>query len=304
VNDGDGQSHVLKDTLSDNTTSDQQIHNAEIILRVEQALKTLSPRQKMVFSLKHYEGYKLREIADDMIAELIMGKNDYLGNIRRHLEVIYSYFDIAASQDWVSPVRINQIKDNYLLAAQKLTEMELAQEIIDGNSIKDEEEYRESEKATVMDSQFVETSEEVEIETVSISPKDLMEAKMPATPMVVEPMVDGLGKEAMVEEKTSPVVEIAQETAVAEKDVESDSDKEDEEKEENGLSEGQIVRQNRIVEYLKENGSAQVWEILKIFPAVSKRTIRRDFRSMLKQGMIERTGERNTTAYKLKITLS
>jgi RNA polymerase sigma-70 factor (ECF subfamily) len=56
----------LKDTLSDNTTSDQQIHNAEIILRVEQALKTLSPRQKMVFSLKHYEGYKLREIAEMM----------------------------------------------------------------------------------------------------------------------------------------------------------------------------------------------------------------------------------------------
>jgi RNA polymerase sigma-70 factor, ECF subfamily len=66
VNDGDGQSHALKDTLSDNTTSDQQIHNAEIILRVEQALKSLSPRQKMVFSLKHYEGYKLREIAEMM----------------------------------------------------------------------------------------------------------------------------------------------------------------------------------------------------------------------------------------------
>ena len=66
VNDGDGQSHALKDTLSDNTTSDQQIHNAEIILRVEQALKNLSPRQKMVFSLKHYEGYKLREIAEMM----------------------------------------------------------------------------------------------------------------------------------------------------------------------------------------------------------------------------------------------
>jgi RNA polymerase sigma-70 factor, ECF subfamily len=66
VNDGDGHSNALKDTLSDNTTSDQQIHNAEIILRVEQALKSLSPRQKMVFSLKHYEGYKLREIAEMM----------------------------------------------------------------------------------------------------------------------------------------------------------------------------------------------------------------------------------------------
>jgi len=63
VNDEDGQPHALKDTLSDNTTTDQQAHNAEISMRVEQALKTLSPRQRMVFSLKHYDGYKLKEIA-------------------------------------------------------------------------------------------------------------------------------------------------------------------------------------------------------------------------------------------------
>ena len=63
VNDEDGQPHALKDTLSDNTTTDQQTHDAEISMRVEQALKTLSPRQRMVFSLKHYDGYKLKEIA-------------------------------------------------------------------------------------------------------------------------------------------------------------------------------------------------------------------------------------------------
>ena len=63
VNDEDGQPHALKDTLSDNTSTDQQTHDAEISMRVEQALKTLSPRQKMVFSLKHCDGYKLIEIA-------------------------------------------------------------------------------------------------------------------------------------------------------------------------------------------------------------------------------------------------
>jgi RNA polymerase sigma-70 factor (ECF subfamily) len=63
VNDEDGQPHALKDTLSDNTTADQQTHDAEISMKVEQALKTLSPRQRMVFSLKHYDGYKLKEIA-------------------------------------------------------------------------------------------------------------------------------------------------------------------------------------------------------------------------------------------------
>jgi RNA polymerase sigma-70 factor (ECF subfamily) len=66
VNDEDGQPHALKDTLSDTAAADQLTYDAEITLRVEQALKTLSPRQRMVFTMKHYEGYKLREIAEMM----------------------------------------------------------------------------------------------------------------------------------------------------------------------------------------------------------------------------------------------
>jgi RNA polymerase sigma-70 factor (ECF subfamily) len=37
--------------------------NAEISENVERALGALSPRQRMVFTLRHYEGHKLREIA-------------------------------------------------------------------------------------------------------------------------------------------------------------------------------------------------------------------------------------------------
>lgn len=70
------------------------------------------------------------------------------------------------------------------------------------------------------------------------------------------------------------------------------------------LTAAQIERQTLIMEFLKEKGNAQVWEIQKIFPRVSKRTIRRDFASLLEQGLIERTGERNTTAYKPKVNLS
>jgi Fic family protein len=47
-----------------------------------------------------------------------------------------------------------------------------------------------------------------------------------------------------------------------------------------------------------------VWEIQKIFPDISKRTIRRDFRNLLKQKLIERVGERNKTYYKMKVNLS
>jgi len=59
-------------------------------------------------------------------------------------------------------------------------------------------------------------------------------------------------------------------------------------------------RQEKILEILKEKGRAQVWEIQKIFPEVTKRTLRRDFEHMLAQGLIERIGERNETFYRLK----
>jgi len=59
-------------------------------------------------------------------------------------------------------------------------------------------------------------------------------------------------------------------------------------------------RQQKILEILKEREKAQVWEIKKFFPEVAKRTLRRDFESLLQEGAVERIGERNDTFYKLK----
>lgn len=64
---------------------------------------------------------------------------------------------------------------------------------------------------------------------------------------------------------------------------------------------GAEARQKKILEILREKGRAQVWEIKEIFPGISKRTLRRDFESLLKRGMVERIGERNNTFYRLKI---
>ena len=60
-------------------------------------------------------------------------------------------------------------------------------------------------------------------------------------------------------------------------------------------------RQEKILAILKEKGRAQVWQVKQVFPEVSKRTLRRDFESLLKQGIIERRGERNDTFYQLKV---
>jgi len=58
------------------------------------------------------------------------------------------------------------------------------------------------------------------------------------------------------------------------------------------------------MDFIKENGRAQVWQIKEILPEVSKRTLRRDFETLLEQGILERIGERNNTFYQLKILQS
>lgn len=62
----------------------------------------------------------------------------------------------------------------------------------------------------------------------------------------------------------------------------------------------QDSRQGKIIEFLKEKGRAQVWQLKQVFPEVSKRTLRRDFENLLKQGVVERIGERNDTFYQVK----
>ena len=59
-------------------------------------------------------------------------------------------------------------------------------------------------------------------------------------------------------------------------------------------------RQERILEVLKGKDKIQVWQIKEIFPQVSKRTLRRDFESLVKNGEVERLGERNDTFYQLR----
>ncbi len=56
-----GREPESTDRLPDQVTAD-----AEIALHVEHALAGLSPQQRLVFTLRHYQGYKIREIAGMM----------------------------------------------------------------------------------------------------------------------------------------------------------------------------------------------------------------------------------------------
>ncbi len=218
---------------------------------------------------------KLREIADNIIEELTIRRNDYLDSAGRYLELVDAYLEIAVQQNWVSVSAIAEIKEKYQQAGKNL---KIGAPKISAGNIENE----------------------------------LVEIKEPSLPMVCqEPPV---APKVIVVPAPARSEQIMPETAQEDKgaaSVEKNNKEKDEKIEKNEsesqtpfLTAGQIERQNRIMEFLKEKGSAQVWEIQKIFPKVSKRTIRRDFNSMLSQGLIERTGERNTTAYKLKVNLS
>ncbi|TSC95174.1 MAG: hypothetical protein CEN87_186 [Parcubacteria group bacterium Licking1014_1] len=58
-------------------------------------------------------------------------------------------------------------------------------------------------------------------------------------------------------------------------------------------------RQEKILEFLKENEKAQVMDLKSVLTNVTKRTIRRDLDELLKIGKITRMGEWNQVFYKL-----
>lgn len=67
----------LADLLQAKDSADSEAIGSSLMQHVEQALGTLSPKQRLVFCLRHYQGHKLREIADLLdCAE---------GTVKRHL---------------------------------------------------------------------------------------------------------------------------------------------------------------------------------------------------------------------------
>jgi len=58
-------------------------------------------------------------------------------------------------------------------------------------------------------------------------------------------------------------------------------------------------RQEKILEVLGQKEKARVGELKEFFPDITKRTLRRDFRQLLKDGKLERIGERNETYYRI-----
>lgn len=59
-------------------------------------------------------------------------------------------------------------------------------------------------------------------------------------------------------------------------------------------------RQKKILEILRSKEKTQVWELQKVLPEVTKRTLRRDLDDLLQLNLVERQGEWNEVFYRLK----
>ncbi|MCU0652988.1 MAG: DeoR family transcriptional regulator [Candidatus Pacebacteria bacterium] len=250
-------------------------------------------RLTLLFPNKEPLRYKIREIANDIVSDFVLKENNYLNDLLARLEVMDNFFEIALSQDWTSPVKIKEVMSGYREAKNELEMMAKAYGQISA----------EIPVETAKRTDFILVPQEPRKEEPIVPAGQIIEAPARPKPMIVPETV----MPAANAQVPSRILEMPKETIFGTMGGQpADAPEvEGEEDDDNApLTGSQITRQNRILEFLKERGSAQVWEIQKIFPNVSKRTIRRDFRSMLRQGVIERTGERNTTAYKLKINLS
>lgn len=59
----EGDTQTLGDTIADESYTDNKTISSDISSHIENGINKLSPQQKLVFTMKHYNGYKLKEIA-------------------------------------------------------------------------------------------------------------------------------------------------------------------------------------------------------------------------------------------------
>ena len=94
-NDDDEENEIgeARELIYDGSSPEEITSGADIREIVDEAVESLSPKQKMTFILKHYEGYKIREIAEMLNCKEGTVKKylfEALKNLRKKLNPIYA----------------------------------------------------------------------------------------------------------------------------------------------------------------------------------------------------------------------
>ena len=204
----------------------------------------------LLFPKKEPLRYKIRELADDILADAIriMNRGNPTGPIEQecrsvleNLEILDAFFSITKEQNWVSPLKVFTVQEEYIKLIKYISSR------IDSHL------------------SFLKTQ----------------------------------GKKNTPEERAEETVIALPPSSIRE--VKEGSEVQDREGLKGSIKEAGINgRQQRILETLQVKERVQVWEVKEVFPEITKRTLRRDFKYLLSQGLIERIGERNNTFYRLQ----
>ena len=214
--------------------------------------------------------YKIREIADEILADFAVFQNlekqnmeaeqgflrgnDAKNQIFSKIDILNNYyFDLAREQAWVNPL-------NFLILKQEYDKM------------KSDIETRLSQIQLP------------EIEPIEPEPDDELSVINDHLSVINgEPEPE---PEQPVEPASEPESESAPEYLRRAKPESKE------------LS----ARHKEILKIIEQGNKKQVGEIRKSFPSLSKRTLRRDLEFLLKQGLVERLGQWNEVSYKIKRT--
>ena len=82
-----------RELIYDGSSPEEITSGADIREIVDEAVESLSPKQKMTFILKHYEGYKIREIAEMLNCKEGTVKKylfEAIKNLRKKLSPVYA----------------------------------------------------------------------------------------------------------------------------------------------------------------------------------------------------------------------
>ena len=212
---------------------------------------------------------KIRKLGADVLADLIFilegafyQSRELINDTQKNIEALSSFFGVVKTLDWVEVSDILEIQKEYGKIGEEL------KKISDIQSLKISEVH----------------SLQLEFGSRQLSQqKTFLETESEKTEETIEDEDDG--------------IELSH---LESKSLKTEENETEEEPVEKSLSKESILeRQNKILEFLKEKGKAQVGDFKQVFPEVSKRTIRRDFRSLLARKVVERIGEKNNTFYQI-----
>ena len=91
-NSDDEEDKTMQELIYDGSSPEEISSGSDLGELVNAAVETLSPKQKMTFILKHYEGYKIREIAEMLNCKEGTVKKylfDAIKNLRKKLSPVY-----------------------------------------------------------------------------------------------------------------------------------------------------------------------------------------------------------------------